>query len=158
MKQPWRRALDIAAGYPAALGAAAGCVALRSLWIDPRDLAASPGRYAFGDVVELLVVAGLFALVPTVFLLRPLRRVERFWQALSWAVLVWAGAAPLVWLLQQAVARGAQPGVPGAALLSLFVLLRGFVSPASFLAIALAWLLCAPRPRIRRRLAWSLAF
>jgi hypothetical protein len=152
------RGLVIAAGYLAALVAAAACVAVRYIWVDPRDVAASSGMYAFGDFIEFLVFGGLFSLVPTFFLLRMLRQVERFWRALSWMCLALAVEAPLVWLLYQAVARGGQEHSAGAALLSLFVLLRGFSSPAIFLGIAVAWIMCAPWPAIRRRLVWSLAF
>src|SRR5205814_7044532 len=130
------RGFVIAVGYPVALGAAAALVALRYLWADPQDVAASPGMYEFGDFLEFLVLGGLFSLVPTFFLLRMLCGAERFWRALSWACLAWAAAAPLVWLTDQAVGRGGQETSAGAAVLSLFVLLRGFVGPASFLGLA----------------------
>jgi len=45
MQNRWVQALAIFAGYVAALLAAAGCVALRYLWIDPRDADAAQGAW-----------------------------------------------------------------------------------------------------------------
>jgi hypothetical protein len=41
--------------------------------------------------------------------------------------------------------------------MSLIVLLLGFASPASFLGIAVAWIMSRSWPAIQQRLTWSLA-
>ena len=157
MRNRWVQALAIVAGYVVGLLAAAGSVALRYLWIDPRDADSAKGMYPFGDVIYFLFLGGLFSLVPTLFLLRLLRAAERFWRALSWACLPWAAAMPLVAVTYVALVRGGLEGTAPAALLSAFLILRGFVSPASLAGLGLAWLMCGSWPTPRRRLAWSIA-
>ena len=157
MRNRWVQALAIVTGYVVALLAAAGCVAVRYLWIDPRDADSAQGMYAFGDVIYFLFLGGLFSLVPTLFLLRLLRAAEPFWRALSWACLPWAAAMPLVGVTYVAMMRGGLAGTAPAGLLSAFMILRGFVSPASLAGLGLAWIMCGSWPTLRRRLAWSIA-
>lgn len=151
------QALAIVTGYFVALLAAAGCVALRYLWIDPRDADAAQGMYAFGDLIYFLFLGGLFSLVPTFFLLRLLRVAEPFWRVFSWACLPWAAAMPVAAVIYVAMVRGGLEGTAPPALLSAFMILRGFLSPASLAGLGLAWLLCGSWPTLRRRLAWSIA-
>jgi len=157
MRNRWVQALAIVARSVVALLSAAGCVALRYLWIDPRDVDAAQGMYGFGDVIYFLFLGGLFSLVPTLFLLRLLRAAEPFWRALSWACLPWAAAMPLVGVTYVAMMRGGLAGTAPAGLLSAFMILRGFVSPASLAGLGLAWIMCDSFPALRRRLAWSIA-
>jgi len=154
MRNRWVQALAIVAGYVVALLAAAGCVALRYLWIDPRVADASSGMYAFGDLMYFLFLGGLFSLVPTLFLLRT---AEPFWRALSWACLPWAATMPLAGVTYVAMVRGRLEGTALAGLLPALLILRGMVSPASLAGLGLAWIMCGSWPTLRRRLAWSIA-
>ncbi len=151
------QALAIVAGYVVALLAAAECVSLRYLWIDPRDVDSAQGMYSFGDVIYFLFLGALFSLVPTLFLLRLLPAAEPFWRALSWACLPWAAAMSLVGVIYAAMVRGGLEGTAPAVLLSAFMILRGFMSPASLAGLGLAWIMCGSWPTLRRRLAWSIA-
>ena len=157
MRNRWVQALAIVAGSVVALLAAAECVAFRYLWIDPRDVAGAQEMYSFGDIIYFLFLGGLFSLVPTLFLLRLLRAAEPFWRALSWACLPWAAAMPLAGVTYVAMVRGGLGGTALAVLLSAFMILRGFVSPASLAGLGLAWLMCGSWPTLRRRPAWSIA-
>jgi len=157
MKNRWVAALAIVAGYAVALLAAAGCVALRYLSIDPRDVACAQGMYSFGDDIYFLFLGGLFSLVPTLFLLRLLRAAEPFWRVLSWACLPWAAAMPLAGVTYVAIVRSVLGGTALAALPSAFMILRGFMSPASLAGLGLAWIMCGRWAVLRRRLARSIA-
>jgi len=154
-----RTTLFIAAGYGVALAAAAALVALRYTWANPADVAASPGMYAFGDVLWFLMLAGFFSLVPSFFLWRALRTAERFWIAVSWACLLWAASAPAAAAVN--ALTGAAPGPDRAAqalfaLASVAALLRIVVSPACVVFIAVAAWKVSEWPAVRRRMRWAL--
>ena len=62
---------------------------------------------------------------------------------------------PLAGTAYLAMVRGGFEGTGLALLLSLFLILRDFVSPASLAGLGLAWLMGDRWPTFRRRVAWA---
>jgi len=151
-----RRLLAIALGYCAAAALAALVVVARG----PGDPASS-GMQAFGDLLAFLALTGLLALLPTLFLARELRGLpERAGGVLSWLALLWGATAPLgaLLFLLTASPRSAPVGPmssPAQALGNVAGLLRVFISPLSWLALAVGRWAC-PLPRARARANWAL--
>jgi hypothetical protein len=167
MSKPWVRAVAIAGGYCLALWAAGALVELRHRGVDPADIAASPGMWAFGDLMSFLVVAGVLCVLPTYFLLRMLRGVDQLWTTLSWACAGWGALAPLAVVsfrlisLPPPLAPGAarpilSPWQSAALVVSAMALLRMFVSPGSLGFLVLAWRMSLSPPA-RRRMLWAAA-
>jgi hypothetical protein len=82
-------------GYAAALCVAYACVYVRQLHISECDARASPGMYAWGDLMLFVAAFSFAALVPTALGLYFLRPVPVFWTILSVALLMVAATGAL---------------------------------------------------------------
>jgi len=147
----------IAVGYVAAGIAALAVVRLRSAGVDPQDLAASAGMWAFGDLLRGLAVGAAFCLAPTWFLLRLLRGVASLWGPVSGAALAWACTIPLA--LGLVLLPALLVGQTEVGDLSFFFLILRTPTAPAFLAAALAaHSMSRAAPSARRRLAVAAAF
>ena len=126
----WKRGVLVAAGYAAAVAAAAAIVEMRSRSLDPAVASASSGMLAFGQVLWFLLLAGLFSLPPTWFLARMLRGAERLWGFLARTGLPWAVTAPFA---AAAFAWGSGGG------LSALAFLRLLLTPGSLVVLLATW-------------------
>lgn len=160
-KRVWFKVAALVAGYPVGLVAAIFLVSLRYLWADPRDVAASSGMYAFGDLLGILFLFGLFATPPTWFLLHLLRGADRFWSLFSWGCVFACFTAPLhaAVLWSGGLLSGkSSPAADALLLLHFTAVLRGFVAPGAILVLAISlWACGAERRAAGRRIVIALA-
>ena len=146
-------------GYALAVAGGCGAVWLAEQARDPRIADASSGMYAFGDLLQFLLVAGLLSLAPTWLVVRALRRSPPAQELLAAALLAWAagGACAVVgFVVSGRFADG--PGhtmAPWAALVSGLSVLRLTVCLPSLLLAVLGRQGCAA-PLARRRANWAL--
>src|ERR1019366_6755584 len=82
-------------GYAAALCGAYACVYVRQLHISECDARASPGMYAWGDLMLFVTAFSFAALVPTALGLYFLRPVPMFWTVFTVIALMVAATGPL---------------------------------------------------------------
>lgn len=133
------------AGYAAAWFVADAAVNARFLQ-QSAQAQASPGMYAWGDLILFLEVFGLGAIVPTALALYFLRPVGTFWTALSIGALAFAMTGLLAALM---VALGYRETTQSfLAILAAIGALREMMSPAAAVMFVLATL-TAPTRRAR---------
>ena len=144
-----RTYLWIALGFVLAIVIAVALVPLRYIGVDPKDVAASSGMWAFGDLVFICGVAALLSLVPGFFLLRALRRFPRLWVLPSIFTLLWSASAPVAVAFRFLSATRTMPMFPD--VLAFFRIWTSLF----FLPLALAGALNAPTPSSRTRFAWA---
>ena len=116
----------IAAGYALSIVAGLAAVTLNELRMSEDVMQGSPGMVAFGDMILFVLVAGLFGLVPTFFLLKLLR--EKAPRALIAIVFVAAALGPASWLAMLSMAHGANPARPSAAVGQVLGLFIAFIA------------------------------
>lgn len=143
----WMRGSLVFVGYGAAVTAAAALAGIRSRATPTASVAASPGMFAFGDLLWFLLLAGLFSLPPTWVLVRTLRGAERLWRPLARAGLPWAAMAP--------VAAALVVWSPGGGVVVL-AFLRLLFTPISLVVFLATWRTSA-EPDTRRRALRALA-
>jgi hypothetical protein len=156
-----RRALLVAlalGGWAAAFAATQAIVALRYRFADPVAVAGSPGMWAFGDLVEGIVLFGALSVPGTWLLLRALRDADAFWGAVSWVGLAWAALAPLALALELLTAlsagRAIRSAPPALQVASALAVVRLLTTPAALPGLAVGWWACA-HAGPRRRLRWA---
>jgi len=97
----------IAAGYGLSLGGGIAAVAVNELLIPENIKQTSGGMVAFGDMIVLVLVAGVLSLVPTWFLLKLC--IEKSPRTLLAAELLIAASGPASWLTVRWMATGPGP-------------------------------------------------
>jgi hypothetical protein len=147
------------AGYALAVAGGCGAVWLAELARDPRVADASSGMYAFGDLLQFLLVTGLLSLAPTWLVIRGVRSSLRAQGLLGAALLAWAAGGPtalLGFIVSGRFAdRPAHTMTPWAALVSGLSVLRLAICLPSFLLAALGRLGCTT-PQARRHGSWAI--
>jgi hypothetical protein len=133
----------IAAGFLGAFAAAAFAVQARYWFIDPKDVDASSGMYAAGDLIGFVLIAGTLSLVPGFFLVRLM--VERYSRLLVRLLFAMSVTGPICWLLfLNAADRSTTAHLPQLVNelygLSLVLVIgpRIVASPIAFLIVAIA--------------------
>lgn len=97
----------IAVGYALSVGGGIAAVAVNELLIPDEIKQSSGGMVAFGDMIVLVLVAGVLSLVPTWFLLKLC--VEKVPRTLLAAELLIAAIGPASWLAVVYLAAGPGP-------------------------------------------------
>lgn len=116
----------IAAGYVVSVGVGLAAVTINEMRM-PADVAqGSPGMVAFGDMILFVLVAGLFSLMPTWFLLKLL--IEKAPRTLLAIMLLIAVLGPVSWMAVKSLAGGASPPSPPQTIGQLFGLFIAFIA------------------------------
>jgi hypothetical protein len=102
-----KRLALIAAGYVLALGGGLGAVAVNELFMPAEIAQTSSGMVAFGDMILLVLVAGVLSLVPSWFLLKHF--VETASRTLVAIILAMAVLGPASWLAVIYLVSGPDP-------------------------------------------------
>jgi hypothetical protein len=142
-----KRLLWIVIGYVLAALIGAVAVRMRHLGVDPRDVVASSGMWAFGDSMTSLIFGGGAALVPTFFLFRELRDRPGLWTAPSLVLLLWA----VVGVIAAAIRFVPKTRGGTLAMLDMVAVLRFLVAPL-FAGLDAAGWLALPETRAKQRL------
>ena len=131
-----RTLVVILLGYGLALAAGVAAVLLNGMVVPVDASRISGGMFAFGDMVLLVIVTGVFGLVPTWLLMRLLIRQAP--RALLGALLLVAVTGPLAWLaIMYPDGASSHPG-SAAALVPWLAIPRAVLGPVVLAVEALA--------------------